>query len=137
MLKQIFIINKDLGMRAGKIAAQCCHGEVLYMEEIVNLFVINPAIKIDDKRRTMLRNFNLWKEREIEPIDVMTKIVKKATYQELLEIIHTLDEIGNIKYYPVYDLGKTQVLSESLTCVCIEPLEEEVTDKLFGELKLL
>ncbi len=137
MLKQVFIVNKDLGMRAGKIIVHVLHAETLYMEEIMMLTALNVSTYIEDNQRKMLINFNEWRQREVEPIGVMTKIVKKATCRELLEIMHTLDEKGNIKYFPIYDLGNTQVPSGSLTCICTEPLEQETVDKLFGCLKLL
>ncbi len=34
-------------------------------------------------------------------------------------------------------IGKTQVNKGNFTCICVEPLEEVITDKLFGHLNLL
>lgn len=130
MLKQVFIINKDLGMRTGKIATQIAHAETLYMEDIISAHVQGDVT-------LLYKKYKQWKLNAIKPIGVMTKIVKKATYRELLEIMHTLDNREDIKYYSVYDLGNTQVKTGSLTCICTEPIEQEIADKLFGELKLL
>ena len=137
MLKQVFIVNKDLGMRAGKIIAQVLHAETLYMEDILSLFAQNVSIELEPNQKKMLKNYHIWRQREVKPIGVMTKIVKKATCRVILEIMHTLDKEGDIKYYSVYDLGNTQVPSGSFTCICTEPLEEAACNELFGELKLL
>lgn len=138
-LKQVIIVNKDLGMRAGKTAVQCCHGEVLYMEDLMSLLTQNKYLHVEPSQKTlkMFENFTKWRQKDVNPIGTMSKIIKKATHRELLEIMHMLDKEGDIKYYPVYDLGKTQVKEGSLTCVCIEPLEIETVNELFGELKLL
>lgn len=129
-LKQAFIVNKDLVMRAGKIAGQCCHGETLYMRDVMLSYN-------GDAPRLLYERYVKWKKDEVEPIGVMTKIIKKATYREMLEIMHTLDKEGDIKYYPVCDLGRTQIEARSLTCICVEPLEQEIVDELFSWLKLL
>ncbi len=133
-MKQIFIINKDLKMGVGKIATQVAHGEVLYIEHIKEIesdcFDVNEN---DDKKCS---SYIKWREFDIKPIGTMTKIVLKASENEMNKIHENLDNL-NILHFKVFDLGKTQVNKGSFTCICVEPLEEVITDKLFGHLNLL
>lgn len=125
--KQIYIINNDLKMGCGKIAAQTSHGTVLYMEYI------------DDFRRENELTepvYLKWRNFDIYPIGTMTKIVLKATESELNSLCNIMDK-KFITYFKVFDLGKTQVEAGSFTCVCVEPLDEVQCDELFRHLKLL
>jgi PTH2 family peptidyl-tRNA hydrolase len=119
MLKQVFIINKDLDMGKGKIAVQVGHGEVIYM---------NYMNKVYSSGHT---EFDEWMKD-----GVMKKVVLKAPFSELIDLCWKLDK-QTIWYSIVRDMGLTQVPKDSITCIVTEPLEEELTDKLFGHLKLL
>jgi PTH2 family peptidyl-tRNA hydrolase len=119
MLKQVFIINKDLEMGKGKIAAQVAHGEVFYM------------LYLDKPYSSGHTEFAEWIKD-----GVMKKIVLKASEDVMTAISQSLNK-QRIWYYAVYDLGLTQVAKGSLTCIVVEPLEEEQTQELFGNLKLL
>lgn len=133
-MKQIFIINKDLKMGVGKIAVQVAHGEVLYMEKIHDImsdwFNIETG---DDKKHD---SYIKWRNFDVKPIGTMTKIVLKASEDEMNNIHKELNTL-DIFHLRVFDLGKTQVNKGAFTCICVEPLEEVVTDKLFGHLSLL
>ena len=133
-LKQIFIINKDLKMRAGKIAVQVAHGEVVYMNEIGTCRCLTTGIvKPNYKEDQMKENFKLWTK------DGFTKkIVLKATKEEMLLLIGALKAIDDDTWFDiVYDKGLTQVPTDSITCIVFEPLDEKEADSLFGYLKLL
>jgi len=130
-LQQTFIINKDLDMSKGKIAVQVAHGEVLYMEDVLS---IPQCGKHADSK--IVERYFLWREKTNGPIGMMKKIVKKATEQEIRNIAENMLK-HEIKYYNVFDKGMTQVPQDSLTCLCIEPIEEEKAKELFGSLKLL
>ena len=105
-MKQRFIINKDLHMTKGKIAAQACHGEFYYMDKMC----------YGHSYGTMHDNHIKWKKED------MPKIILKATEQEMIEIETDLKEKG-IWTHRVYDLGLTQVPENSFTCLVIEPIE--------------
>jgi len=122
MLKQVFVINTDLGMGKGKTAVQAAHAEVLYMNHLNKLYF---------NANTELIEFDEWMKDGI-----MKKVVLKASEAEIKTIIQILDN-ERLWYDLVFDLGFTQVPANSLTCLITEPLEEELTDKLFGHLKLL
>jgi len=130
-LQQTFIINSDLKMSKGKIAVQIAHGEVLYMEDVLN---IPQCGKHADSK--IVERYFLWREKTNGPIGMMKKIVKKASEQEILSIVENIPK-HEIKCYIVFDKGMTQVPEDSLTCLCIEPIEEEKAKELFGSLKLL
>ena len=115
-MKQTFIINKDLKMSKGKIAVQVAHGEVFYMEEKFT----------GHSYGTMYDNYIDWMKDY-----TMKKIVLKASEQEMIELEAELKEKG-IWTHKVYDLGLTQILANSFTCLVIEPLENT-----FNQFKLL
>lgn len=122
--KQVFLINQDLKMSAGKIAVQVAHGEVYYME-----VVLAPE---SDKEKEMTQRYNDWRFRDT---CLMKKVILKATMNEMHEFTWKLKE--RIWAYPVFDRGLTQVPADSFTCLIIEPLLEEKCDELFGHLKLV
>jgi PTH2 family peptidyl-tRNA hydrolase len=118
-LKQVFIINSDLQMGKGKIAVQAAHGEVYYMEYLNKEYSGGHT------------EFDAWMKD-----GVMKKIALKATYFEMRHIMDCLDK-ELIWFHGVEDLGLTQVPVNSLTCIIVEPLPEETTERLFGAYKLL
>jgi len=124
--KQIFIINTDLHMGKGKIAAQCSHGTTLYMESIAYGY----------KSNSYYERYRMWRDFGVEPIGTMPKIVLKASEEEMCSLCEMMDRYL-IRNFKVFDLGKTQVESGSFTCICVEPLDEVQCDELFGHLKLL
>lgn len=132
-LKQIFIVNKDLGMSAGKASVQVAHGETLYMSEIGACKCLSVVFDLEDKEHQMKENFKLWTKDEL-----MKKIVLKATQEEMLLLIGALKAIvDDIWFHIVFDKGLTQVPTDSMTCIVVEPLDEKEADNLFGYLKLL
>ena len=136
-LKQIFIVNKNLGMRVGKIAVQVAHGETLYMSEIGACKCLSVVFDLEDKEHRMKNNFKEWTKDGL-----MKKIVLKASQEEILMIIGALksmNDIGadDIWFDIVFDKGLTQVPTDSMTCIVFEPLDEKEADARFGHLKLL
>ncbi|UII54346.1 peptidyl-tRNA hydrolase [Cytobacillus spongiae] len=107
MLVQYFIVNSDLKMSTGKVAAQVAHAATVsaltYMKELT---------------------FKEWLEMG------QTKIVLKAKEANLIK----LKEAGFIY---ILDAGKTEIPSGSLTVVALPPMEKEEAKKLVGHLSLL
>jgi peptidyl-tRNA hydrolase len=131
-LKQIFIINKDLGMRTGKIAVQVAHGETLYMSEIGACKCVSMVHDLEDKEHQMKDNFKEWTKD-----GMMKKIVLKATKEEMLLLIGISKIVDDVWFDIVFDKGLTQVPTDSMTCLVFEPLNEELADHFFGSYKLL
>jgi PTH2 family peptidyl-tRNA hydrolase len=126
MLKQIFLINTDLKMDKGKIAVQVSHGTIMYIEA--------ATCRCADS--FMEERYHDWRaETKEDPIGMMKKAVLKSTESEIRDMYVKLKQL-NIWCYLIYDLGLTQVIPNSLTCLVVEPLEEDVCNNLFGDLKL-
>ncbi len=132
-LKQVFVVNKDLKMRVGKVAVQVAHGETLYMNEIGACRCVSMVHDLEDKEHQMKENFKLWTKDGL-----MKKIVLKATQEEILLLIGALKAINDNTWFGiVYDIGLTQVPIDSMTCIVFEPLDEEEANERFSYLKLL
>lgn len=135
-MKQIFVINKDLKMRKGKVAVQVAHGETYYMDRILQIFckdllsrkdkIIGLRIETPTPSEiNLMDSYDKWFNTH------MPKIVLKATEQEMIEFETNLKEKG-IWTHRVYDLGLTQVPENSFTCLVVEPLAQS-----FNQFKLL
>lgn len=134
-LKQIFIINKSLKMDKGKIAAQVGHGAILYMLETCTCTCTSTVHDLKDKNHQMKDDFKEWMKNGL-----MKKIVLKASQEEMLMIIGTLEamkDFDDIWFNVVLDKGLTQVPVDSMTCIVFEPLDEKEADTRFRYLKLL
>ncbi|KAJ5068755.1 peptidyl-tRNA hydrolase 2 [Anaeramoeba ignava] len=114
--KLVLIVNMGLGMRTGKIAAQCGHA---------TLSAYKKALKLDPNG---LRN---W-ENSGQP-----KITLKAPNTEYLVELDSVARSLNIPSARIYDAGRTQVESGSFTCLAIGPALGELIDQITGNLKLL
>lgn len=123
MLKQIIIVNNELGMSKGKIAAQVAHGTVIYV-----IRALGGGTGENDMR--MLLVFNEWNK------EGMTKIILKSPVEEIRKL-HIQMKEENLWSHKVHDFGRTQVAPNSLTCFIVEPLNEQSADKFFSHLKLL
>lgn len=108
-----FIINKDLNMSAGKIAAQVGHAVVGYMNQYFMLL---------GNEKWFRDNHNEWLKNGVQK-----KIVLKATEQEINKIIEQIQNYNNnhgvtpIMGVTVVDAGLTEVPAGSHTCFAIYP----------------
>ena len=112
-MKQIMIVRTDLKMRKGKIAAQCCHGAI-------GAYKKSPADKI-----------RKWENEAYAKV-----VLKVQTKEELIELKKLADDNG-IANYLVVDAGRTQIPTSSITVLALGPDEDEILDKITGDLKLL
>jgi peptidyl-tRNA hydrolase len=110
------IINNDLNMGKGKIASQVGHVVQHIIEDLLESYYNSNKIK--DKYSNYLK----WK-------NGCKKIVLKASQADLLYCLENYDCV------PVYDLGKTQIEANSLTCVGFYP--SNTNSQLFTKFKLL
>lgn len=108
-------------MGKGKIAVQVLHGEVFYMERILY------------NHEGDFKSYSQWR---YEDDELMKKIVLKASEEEMNRLYQQLED-RNIWSFKVFDRGLTQLDYNSFTCLVVEPIPEETSDKLFGHLKLL
>ena len=115
--KQAIIVRKDLRMGAGKIAGQVAHAAV------------QAAHKI---RKYNYEWYNSWLYDDNPP---QTKIVLKVnSSSELIKLAH--ETPPNYLAF-IHDAGKTQIEPNTLTCIGIGPLPNDVIDPIIKDLKLL
>lgn len=108
-LKQAIVINSDLAMSAGKMAAQACHAAVGAVDKA------SPRIVAQ------------WNE-----LFGMTKIVLRANEEILLECYAKARKAG-LPCYLVADAGRTEIAPGSITALAIGPGE---IDSITGNLPL-
>jgi len=112
MSKQVILIRQDLQLPKGKLAAQSAHASV------------EAVLKSDSKTIKEWRN------------EGMAKIVLKVKDEkELIKYFQKAKENGLVASL-ITDAGKTVVAPGTKTAVAIGPAEEELIDKITGELAL-
>ncbi len=114
-VKLVLVVNNDLKMGKGKIAAQVGHASV------------SATLKAGENNPVALDS---WLK------SGQKKICLKTTYDELMEI-SAKAKINKIQIVEINDAGKTQIPSGSLTVVAFGPDEDSRLEELTGHLKLL
>lgn len=112
-MKQVMVVRNDLKMGKGKIAAQCCHGS------------------LGAYKKTNPEKIRKWEN------EAYAKVVCKVnSLEELLELKKQAI-INKVSYYLVVDAGRTQLPTSTTTVLALGPDEDEILDKITGDLKLL
>lgn len=113
------IVNESLGMSKGKIASQSAHA-------------------ILDVHRFLLRN-NIEHSRWTSYGEKI--VVVKASESQLKLFLSSYEnkipDINKFNLFPIYDAGKTEVESGSLTVIASTPITDDVKPDFIRELKLL
>jgi peptidyl-tRNA hydrolase len=112
-MKQVIVINNELKLPKGKLAAQVAHAAVgAYLE----------ASPVDQQA---------WLE------EGMPKVVLKA--ENAAELLRLEDEaaLKGIAACLIEDAGRTVVPEGTITCLGLGPAQDEILDELTGDLKLL
>ncbi|KAK9812245.1 hypothetical protein WJX73_006899 [Symbiochloris irregularis] len=113
--KMVLVVNSQLKMGKGKIAAQCCHAAVGVVDEY--------------KGKSEHRHaFSYWSANGQPKIALQTN--------ELAAIHKAVRKTG-LPHYLVCDAGKTQIPAGSQTVLAIGPGLVEELDELTGSLRLL
>lgn len=112
-MKQVIVVRKDLKMGPGKISAQCSHASV-------EAFALSRKEKADK-----------WREEGMKKV-----VLKVNSLQELFDI-KEIAKKNKLKFALIKDAGRTQIEKGTITCLGIGPEEDEVLDKITGDLKLL
>ncbi len=111
------LINNDLNMGKGKIAAQVGHVVEIIIEELVK------AELTSTKKKSFLEDYKVWKKTG------RAKIVLKATEEEIKQ----LSQLDGA--HCVVDAGLTQIPSGSMTVVGFLP--SSTKKDIFSKFKLL
>jgi peptidyl-tRNA hydrolase len=124
-LKLVLAVRRDLGMGAGKVAAQCCHAA---------LKAARAAAGGGAAARARLRE---W-ERLGEPVIVVGLGAPGSGDGEgaLLALVAAAQAAG-VPAATVRDAGRTQVAPGTFTVAALGPAREADVDSLTGALKLL
>ncbi|MGB1365426.1 MAG: peptidyl-tRNA hydrolase Pth2 [Candidatus Poseidoniaceae archaeon] len=115
-LKMVFIINHDLKMGKGKIAAQVGHAAV------------KATLKSGELQPELL---DAWLSTG------QKKICVKADDARHIEQIEQQAKQLQVLTSKIYDAGHTQIPAGSLTVLALGPEDDKKLDTLTGELKLL
>lgn len=99
---QYFVVNSELDISAGKVAAQVAHAATIITKD----YLLNEQSLIDSN---CIQTFNEWLENN------QTKIILKAKEKDLLKLITQ-------GFYYIHDLGKTEIPEGSLTVVGLPPM---------------
>jgi PTH2 family peptidyl-tRNA hydrolase len=113
--KLVLVINHDLKMGKGKIAAQSGHASV------------SATLKMGASKPNLL---DAWLT------SGQKKVCLKTTHDELLKLESEAGKLG-IQTVRVNDAGKTQIPSGSLTVIAFGPAQDGELEQLTGHLKLL
>ena len=137
-VKQILVVRKDLNMRKGKIAVQCCHASMKVFLDMGRINTTTSYVKsklIDTSELIVCPVSNEMKE-WIEGL--FTKIcVSVNSEEELLEVYNKARGTG-IPCALITDSGLTEFNGvPTKTCCAIGPDDSEKIDKITGGLKLL
>jgi PTH2 family peptidyl-tRNA hydrolase len=115
-VKMVFIVNSELKMGKGKIAAQVGHAAV------------SSTLKSGEKTPDLLEVWLASGQKKI--------CVKGHDSEHLLNLEKQCKEIG-ITTVKIHDAGHTQVPTGSLTVLSLGPDIESNLNKISGDLKLL
>jgi len=110
-VKQYIIVRTNLGMSAGKVAAQSCHAS---MKVFFDKMVVLPT---DKSERTLYLT-----DEEVQWVDGMfTKIVKKVKNEgQLMKAYNKANELG-LNVSLIKDAGKTELDGENYTAIAVGP----------------
>ncbi|CRG98143.1 peptidyl-tRNA hydrolase 2, putative [Plasmodium gallinaceum] len=126
--KMVFCVRTDIKMNKGKICSQCCHACLSVYEKIIKR---NNQLQKKNLSKNCSSYFEIWKKTgqkkivlKISSLEEMYEIEKKAQMENLLTSI-------------IIDAGRTQIDPNTPTVIAIEPVPDEIVNKITGQLKLL
>ncbi|MBE0697548.1 MAG: peptidyl-tRNA hydrolase [Anaerolineaceae bacterium] len=112
-MKQAIVVNQELKLPKGKLAAQVAHAAVAAFLE--------AASDIQEA----------WLE------EGMPKVVLASQSAADLRRLELLAEENGIAHCLIEDAGRTVVPAGTITCIGLGPAPDDQIDRLTGELKLL
>lgn len=111
-LKMVLVVRMDLGMSAGKVAAQCVHAAL-------------GGVRASDQSTV-----TAWRHTG-EPV-----ICLKCGSLEEMHGLRSAAAAANLRTYIVHDAGRTEVPGGSQTVLSIGPSTKSRIDQVTGNLKL-
>jgi peptidyl-tRNA hydrolase, PTH2 family len=111
--KQVIVVNAELKLPKGKLAAQVAHAAVAAFLEAT------PKVR------------TAWLS------DGMPKVVLKVANRDELERLHDRARAGGLPVATIEDAGRTVVAEGTLTCIGIGPATDQALQPITGDLSLL
>ena len=132
MIKQIFVVRKDLNMSPGKLAAQVAHASSTIVLDMVDLACINcitkeSSDKVKVSKKTIIEE---WLKTGA------TKIVLSVKSEEELLKFHAKALTNNLPCHIVLDEGRTEFTEPTFTVLGIGPVNAEIIDPITKKLRL-
>lgn len=126
--KMVIVVRADLGMSAGKIAAQCCHAALKAAQSVGRAGSGSTGGGSAGGSVDIVR---AW-QRQGEPI-----VVVKCDSLEHLETLRAAAAAVGLPASTIRDAGRTQVDPGTTTVMAVGPARREQVDEVTGGLKLL
>ncbi|SCU83815.1 LAFA_0D05996g1_1 [Lachancea sp. 'fantastica'] len=120
-VRMALVIRQDLGMKKGKIAAQCCHAALA----CYRLIATDPSR--DSYNLEMTQRWLYGGQ---------AKITLKCPDKENLDELFAMALSLGVNSYVVHDAGRTQIAAGSATVLGLGPAPKAVLDQITGDLKL-
>nr|WP_262370951.1 aminoacyl-tRNA hydrolase [Rossellomorea vietnamensis] len=111
---QYYVVNKELDMSAGKIAAQTAHAAT-----ISTIDMLSDSSKFPEFRDVFIQWYQTG----------MTKIVLRGRQKDL-------ERLAEKGFYTVHDSGRTEIASGSLTVIAMPPMPKSEAKAIVGNLSL-
>lgn len=113
-LVQYFIVNKELNMSPGKIAAQVAHAAT-----ISTLDILSPSSRFASHKEDFIQWYQTG----------MKKVILKGRQKDL-------EKLEKLEYYGIRDSGRTEIASGSLTVIVLPPMPKSLGKEIVGYLAL-
>jgi len=114
--KMVIVMRRDLNMSLGKMIAQACHAAVSCSEEA---------------KRSQTKHWRRWRDEGAKKVALRVDSLEEL--EELAEKAESLD----VTYVLIQDAGYTEVPPGTTTCMAIGPHQEQIIDRITGNLPLL
>eukprot|EP01060_Flectonema_neradi_P012331 TRINITY_DN19189_c0_g2_i1.p1 TRINITY_DN19189_c0_g2~~TRINITY_DN19189_c0_g2_i1.p1 ORF type:complete len:233 (+),score=82.93 TRINITY_DN19189_c0_g2_i1:47-700(+) len=119
-LKMVMVVRKDLKMQTGKMCAQCCHGCVGVLENVLS-----------GKNDNWMKWYRSWSA------GGNAKVALRANSEEELLQVRSNARAAGLPTYLVKDAGRTQIASGSKTVIAVGPAPISLINEVTGSFKLL
>jgi PTH2 family peptidyl-tRNA hydrolase len=114
-MKQVILVRTDLKMRKGKLSGQVAHASIGAARTVPDIEVEN-WIDNHDQRKIILK---------VSSLEEMRKYKQKCV------------ESGLNCVYEVINKGDNQIPLDEVTCLGVGPVDDEMLNEIFKDLKLL
>lgn len=122
--KMVLVVREDLGMSAGKIAAQCVHAALGAYQDL-------STTSTDVQQQQGLLLLSAWRSQG-EPV-----ITLRAPDLSSLQILQAAASEQGLPTHLVRDAGRTEVTAGSITVLAIGPAPAALIDAHTGSFRLL